>query len=177
MEVLFAFLVIKNVLVRKGADFGFRFSYWLYYFAAHRMHHDQVFSAFILSDGRYAAYPELIEFYAGIDRRRSDAVACLITDLARMNSDFLTRTRIASNLNPFGHATWSPDQAALKQLQDEVTNSMTQSALPAAVKDAVADKQLRSGSAILPGAWKIYRDGVPSSADAGDQRCRTRASE
>ena len=141
VEVLFAFLVIKNVLVRKGTDFGFRFSYWLYYFAAHRMHHDQVFSTFILRDGRYAAYPELIEFYAGIDRRRSDAVACLITDLARMNSDFLTRTRIAPNLNPFGHARWSPDQAALKQLQDEVTNSMTESALPAAVKDAVADKQ------------------------------------
>ena len=141
VEVLFAFLVIKNVLVRKGTDFGFRFSYWLYYFAAHRMHHDQVFSAFILRDGRYAAYPEMIEFYAGIDRRRSDAVACLITDLARMNSDFLTRTRIASNLNPFGHARWSPNQVALKQLQDEVTNSMTQSALPAAVKDAVADKQ------------------------------------
>ena len=141
VEVLFAFLVIKNVLVRKGTDFGFRFSYWLYYFAAHRMHHDQVFSAFILSDGRYAAYPELIEFYAGIDRRRSDAVACLITDLARMNSDFLTRTQIASNLNPFGHARWSPDRAALKRLQDEVTNSMTESALPAAVKDAAADKQ------------------------------------
>ena len=74
VEVLFAFLAIKNILVRKGTDFGFRFSYWLYYFAAHRMHHDQVFSVFILSDGRYAAYPELIEFYAGIDRRRSDAV-------------------------------------------------------------------------------------------------------
>ena len=141
VEVLFAFLVIKNVLVRKGTDFGFRFSYWLYYFAAHRMHQDQAFATFILSDGRYAAYPELIEFYAGIDRRRSDAVACLTTDLARMNSDFLTRTQIASNLNPFKHATWSPDQAALKQLQEEVTNSMTESALPAAVKDAVADKQ------------------------------------
>ena len=141
VDVLFAFLATKNVLVRKGTDFGFRFSYWLYYFAAHRMHHDHVFAAFILSDGRYAAYPELIEFYAGIDRRRSDAVACLTTDLARMNSDFLTRTQIASNLNPFGHAKWSPSQAALKQLQDEVTNSMTESALPAAVKDAVADKQ------------------------------------
>ena len=141
VEVLFAFLVIKNVLVRKGTDFGFRFSYWLYYFAAHRMHHDQTFSAFILSDGRYAAYPELIEFYAGIDRRRSDVVARLTTDLARMNSDFLTRTQIASDLNPFEHATWSLDEAALKQLEDEVSNSMTESALPAAVKDAVADKQ------------------------------------
>ena len=141
VEVLFAFLAITNVLVRKGTDFGFRFSYWLYYFAAHRMHHDEVFAAFILSDGRYAAYPELIEFYAGIDRRRHDAVACLTTDLARMNSDFLRRTQIASDLNPFAHATWAPDQAALEQLQDEVKNSMTASALPASVKDAVADRQ------------------------------------
>ena len=177
VEVLFAFLVIKNVFVRKGTDFGFRFSYWLYYFAAHRMHHDQVFSAFILSDGRYAAYPELIEFYAGIDRRRSDAVACLTSELARMNSDFLTRTQIASNLNPFGHARWSPDEAALKRLRDEVTNSMTESALPAAVKGHGSRQAIRSSPAILPGAWKIYRDVVPSSANASDQRCRTRASE
>ena len=100
VEVLFAFLAIENVLVRKGHEFGFRFSYWLYYFAAHRMHHDPDFAEFILSDRRYAAYPELIEFYAGIDRRRSDAVKCMTGDLARMNSDFLARTQIASGLNP-----------------------------------------------------------------------------
>ena len=141
VEVLFAFLAIKNVLVGKGADFGFRFSYWLYYFAAHRMHHNEDFASFILSEGRYAAYPELVEFYAGIDRRRHDAVACLTTDLARMNSEFLTRTQIAPDLNPFGHAKWAPDQAAVEQLSDEVRDSMTASTLPAAVKDAVADKQ------------------------------------
>ena len=141
VEVLFAFLAIKNVLVRKGADFGFRFSYWIYYFAAHRMHHDEEFATFILSDGRYRAYPELVEFYAGIDRRRRDAVACLTADLARMNGDFLARTQIAPNLNPFGSAKWEPDHAALEQLKDEVRESMTSSALPASVKDAVADRQ------------------------------------
>ena len=141
VEVLFAFLAIKNVLVRKGADFGFRFSYWLYYFGAHRMHHNEEFASFILSNGRYAAYPELIEFYAGIDRRRHDAVMRLTTDLARMNSDFLTRTQIAPGLNPFGHAKWKPDQTALEKLRGEVTDSLTSSALPAAVKDAVSDRQ------------------------------------
>ena len=141
VEVLFAFLAITNVLVRKGSDFGFRFSYWLYYFAAHRMHHNEEFASFILSDGKYAAYPELVEFYAGIDRRRHDAVVRLTADLARMNDDFLTRTRIAPKLNPFGHAKWEPDDAALEQLEGEVRDSMTASALPAAVKDAVADSQ------------------------------------
>ena len=140
VEVLFAFLAIENILVRKGADFGFRFSYWLYYFAAHRMHHNEEFASFILRDGRYAAYPELIEFYAGIDRRRSDAVSCLTRDLARMNADFLARTRIAADLNPFARAKWSPDDAALERLRHEVANSMAESALPPSVKDAVADK-------------------------------------
>ena len=141
VEVLFAFLAIKNVLVRRDDVFGFRFSYWLFYFAAHRMHHNEGFASFILNSRRYASYPELVEFYAGIDRRRHDAVACLATDLARMNSDFLTRTQIGSDLNPFRHAKWKPNQAALEQLQEEVKDSVTASALPTAVKDAVADSQ------------------------------------
>ena len=141
VEVLFAFLALTNILVRKGTDFGFRFSYWLYYFAAHRMHHNESFAAFILNDGRYAAYPELVEFYAGIDRRRHDAVTRLTSDLARMNSDFLARTRIRPDLNPFGHAKWEPDQAALEELREEVRSSMTASALPPAVKDAITDRQ------------------------------------
>ena len=140
VEVLFSFLAIKNVLVQKGNNFGFRFSYWLYYFAAHRMHHDQQFASFILSDRRYAAHPELVEFYAGIDRRRHDAVVRLTADLAGMNDDFLGRTKIAPDFNPFGHAKWKPDQAAIEQLREEVDDSMTSSALPAAVKDAVADR-------------------------------------
>ena len=81
------------------------------------MHHNNEFASFILSDGRYAAYPELVEFYAGIDRRRHDAVARLTTDLARMNSDFLERTQIAADLNPYGHAKWAPDQTALDDLR------------------------------------------------------------
>ena len=87
-EVLFAFLVSENILVRRGGMFEFRFSYWLYFFAAHRMHHSADFAAYILGDGRYAAFPEVIEFYTGIDRRRTDAVTILTSDLKRMNAAF-----------------------------------------------------------------------------------------
>ena len=58
-----------------------------------------------------------------------------------MNNDFLTRTGITSDLNPFGHAKWAPDQIALEELREEVSSSMTASALPAAVKDAISDRQ------------------------------------
>lgn len=140
VEVLFAFLESENILIRKGYDFGFRFNYWLHYFAAHRMLHDADFAEFILSDGRYAAYPEIIEFYAGIDRRRTDAIVRLTDDLKRMNEEFLKRTGIPADFNPFRGAKWEPREDELVRLKEEVTKSMEESALPAVVKDGIADQ-------------------------------------
>lgn len=63
VDVLFVFLATENIFVRRGLEFEFRFSYWLYFFAAHRMHHDPSFAEFVLNDGRYSAYPELIDSF------------------------------------------------------------------------------------------------------------------
>jgi predicted MPP superfamily phosphohydrolase len=139
IEVLFAFLATENVFIRKGLEFEFRFSYWLYFFAAHRMHHDSKFAEFILSDFRYSAFPEIVEFYAGIDRRREDAVIRLTEDLKGMNAEFLNRTGIPAEFNPLKIAHWSPSDEVLERLQREVTESIAGSALPAEVKDALAD--------------------------------------
>ena len=145
-EVLFAFLVSENILIRKGFMFEFRFSYWLYFFAAHRMHHDSMFAEFILSEGRYSAIPEIIEFYTGIDRRRSDAVSRLTEDLKRMNSEFLNRTGIAENFNPYQEAKWTPSDKSLKEMERHVAESVAESTLPATIKDAMADKGYNPGS-------------------------------
>jgi hypothetical protein len=139
-EVLFAFLVTENIFVRKGTLFGFRFSYWLYFFAAHRMHHDSNFAEYILADHRYSSMPEIIEFYTGIDRRRSDAVEHLTKDLKRMNSDFLKRTGISEDFNPFQHALWVPSAESLEDMKQLVDASVAESTLPTVVKDAIADK-------------------------------------
>jgi predicted MPP superfamily phosphohydrolase len=140
VDVLFGFLVTENIFVRKGLEFEFRFNYWLYFFAAHRMHHDSKFAEFILSERRYSAFPEIIEFYAGIDRRRSDAVIRLTEDLKLMNADFSKRTGIPAEFNPFRNAQWSPTTDAIAQLKQEVENSMAESTLPAVVKDRIADQ-------------------------------------
>ncbi|WP_347987733.1 metallophosphoesterase [Methylomonas sp. AM2-LC] len=139
IEVLFAFLAMEHIFVRKGTEFEFRFNYWLYFFAAHRMHHDPNFAEFILTDRRYSAFPEIIEFYAGIDRRRSDAVNRLTEDLMNMNADFLKRTSISADFNPLRHALWTPKNESLEKLKQEVELSMTESSLPSAIKDAIAD--------------------------------------
>ena len=139
VAVLFSFLVSEKILVRRGLQFAFRFSYWLYYFAAHRMHHSPEFAAYIFNDMRYSTFPEVIEFYTGIDRRRTDAVLKLTEDLDRMDAEFLGRTRIDSELNPFATALWTPSDESIKALQQQVVDSIKESALPAVIKDAIAD--------------------------------------
>lgn len=144
-EILFVFLMSENILIRKGLYFGFRFSYWLFFFAAHRMHHSNEFAKFILSDYRYSAYPEIIEFYTGIDRRRSDAIAQLTLDLKTMNSEFLLRTGISESFNPFQQALWNPNSESIVRMQQEVSEGVSESTLPAEVKDAIADESYDRG--------------------------------
>jgi predicted phosphodiesterase len=141
IEVLFSFLATENLFVRKGIEFEFRFNYWLYFFAAHRMHHDPNFAEFILADNRYSAFPEIVEFYAGIDRRRTDAVVRLTQDLRRMNGAFLERTGIPADFNPLKDARWALGDEHLEQLQREVSDGIAGSSLPAEVKDRIADEK------------------------------------
>lgn len=137
--VLFSFLVSESILVRKGLQFAFRFSYWLYYFAAHRMYHRPEFATYIFEDMRYSTFPEVIEFYTGIDRRRTDAVLKLTEDLNGIDAEFLNRTGINPALNPLATALWNPSEDSVRALQQQVVDSIQESALPAAVKDAIAD--------------------------------------
>lgn len=139
-EFLFSFLATEHIFVRKGVEFEFRFNYWLYFFAAHRMHHDSGFAEFIMADRRYSAFPEIIEFYAGIDRRRTDVVIRLTEDLKKMNADFLRRTGIHAEFNPLKNILWTPTDDSLTTLKREINESMVESALPSIVKDAYADQ-------------------------------------
>ncbi len=141
IEVLFAFLVSENILVRRGLEFGFRFIYWLYYFAAHRMHHSPEFAQFILAERKYSAFPEIMEFYAGIDRMRADAVDRLAKDLDEMDADFLQRSGIPTEYSPFAHIRWATTAEAVEKVKQQLAESIAESALPAEVKDAIADRR------------------------------------
>jgi predicted MPP superfamily phosphohydrolase len=138
-DVLFNFLCSENIFIRRGIEFGFRHAYWRFYFTALRMHHSAEFAVFILSESRYTAFPEVIEFYTGIDRQRTDAVRQLTADLRQMDAEFLFRTQIAPDFNPLADAKWNPDENSVSRMHREVTEGIQESALPSEVKDAVAD--------------------------------------
>lgn len=140
VDVLFMFLASERIIVQRGGKFEFRFAYWLHYFAAHRMHHSADFRSFMLDEGRYIFFPEIIEFYSGIDRRRDDAVKVAIRDLKRLNEGFSDRSGISPKFNPYSSAEWRPSGSYLEEVSEEIEDEVKGSALPQEAKDAIADR-------------------------------------
>jgi len=90
--------------------FWFHFVHWILFFAAHRMYHDDEFAEFVLQDRRYARFPENIEFYSGIDRRRTGLLQRLRDDLRELNKSVNGRIDVSEEFNPYDLARWSPSQ-------------------------------------------------------------------
>jgi hypothetical protein len=139
-HVVFDVLYHNNILLKHGGNFYFRFSYWIFYFVAQRMHHDQSFADYILSDMRYAQYPEIIEFYTGADRKRDDALKVIINDLRACFISVKNSCGLPEGLNPYRHATWEASPQAQEKMQEAITNGVRESNLPAEIKDRYEDR-------------------------------------
>ncbi|HET7831410.1 MAG TPA: metallophosphoesterase [Gallionella sp.] len=139
-QVVFDVLFANNILVKRGSFFWFKFSYWIFYFAAQRMHHDQNFANYIFEHMRYAQHPELIEFYTGIDRRRDDALQILIKDIKACSESIKNKCGLPEGLNPYEFATWKPSPETEAQMQQVIADGVLESTLPAAIKDQFADR-------------------------------------
>jgi hypothetical protein len=158
VEVVFDVLHRNNILVRCGGEFCFRFSYWIFYFAAQRMYHDQEFAAFVLGDMRYITYPEIIEFYTGIDRRRQNALAILIEDIRKTADEVETKCGLPDGLNPYKFAAWAPSTDVVEQMHREIADGVRQSTLPAVVKDQYADRTYDRTRPYHQGIQRILRE-------------------
>ena len=139
VHIVFDILYANHILVPFESHFCFKFTYWIFYFAAQRMHHDQVFAEFIYADMHYARFPEIIEFYTGIDRRRDDALNVLTRDLKCVNALVQDRYGIPDEINPYMFIQWQPSTAMLEQMQNVVRDGVSASKLPTAIKDQYAD--------------------------------------
>jgi len=63
------------------------------------MNMNQKFRETIYRDKRYIDYPEIIEFYTGIDRNKEDALIVLSKDLEDTLLTVRTKVNIPNNLN------------------------------------------------------------------------------
>jgi hypothetical protein len=141
VQIVFDVLFSNNILIKCENGFRFKFSYWIYYFIAQRMHHNLDFSNFILEDMRYAKFPEVIEFYTGIDRRRDDALKTLIKDIRESSDRVQARCGLPDGLNPYRFAKWQASPKMLEQMQNEISDGVQESNLPESIKDSYADSQ------------------------------------
>ena len=141
VHIVFDVLFANNILVKSQELFRFKFAYWVYYFLAQRMCHSKEFAEFILKDMYYTRFPEVIEFYTGIDRQREDALRILIQDIRASSDKVLERCGIPDGFNPYRLCKWQASAQMLEQMQDELSNGIQDSNFPESIKDSYADRQ------------------------------------
>ncbi|MBI3173120.1 MAG: hypothetical protein HYZ25_05335 [Chloroflexi bacterium] len=139
VQVVFDVLHINNILIERGSLFCFRFTYWIFYFSAKRMHHEPEFASYILQDMRYTSYPEIIEFYTGIDRKREDALKVLIDDVQSLCDTVEEKCGFPKDLNPYKYGQWKPSKENIEKMRDELNKGVKESNLPDFIKDQYAD--------------------------------------
>lgn len=141
IEVVFNVLTNNSIIVNSG--FGkhkFKSSFWIYYFGAKRMHNDESFKNYIFSSQKYSSFPEIIEFYTGIDRNRDDALKILLTDIRLTKSSVEEKLGIKDEINPLHLAQWKPTEEQIEKMQNELSENVLTSNLPDAIKDKYLDK-------------------------------------
>ena len=103
------------------------------------MHHEPEFANYILQDMRYISYPEIIEFYTGIDRKREDALKILIDDIQDLCDTVEQKCGFPKDLNPYKFGQWKPSQESIEKMRDELSKGVKESNLPDFIKDQYAD--------------------------------------
>ena len=140
IPIILDILYENNIVVQRGPHFYFKFSYWILYFSAHRMHHDEDFAEYVFAQRRYARYPEIIEFYTGIDRKREDALMRLLSDIKESVKAVQDMLGLPRDLNPYRLDIWKATPEAENRMHEEVAKGIQESNLPASIKDHYSDR-------------------------------------
>ncbi|MBX7155785.1 MAG: DUF4062 domain-containing protein [Bacteriodetes bacterium] len=141
IDLVFDILELNSIIVKHFDGYCFRASFWIFYFAAKRMHTDETFRNYVYSSKTYLTNPEIIEFYTGIDRSRTDAVIIVENELRRTIEIVEQKIQISSDFNPFNSMQWNPTEEQLTTLKNKISDTIQGSGLPEVVKDQHADSQ------------------------------------
>lgn len=118
----------------------FRNSYWVFYFIAQRMKMNKEFLESVYSQKKYIDYPEIIEFYTGIDRNRDDAIQILNKDLTETLQTVKAKVNIPDSINPYKSISWIPEIESLEREEKKIGEDVVSSGLPDEIKDKYSDK-------------------------------------
>jgi hypothetical protein len=134
----------NNILVDYGNQTAFRHRHWILYFAAEWMRHDEEFRLFVLAEMNYVNYAEVMEFYAGTDGKRADALETILSDLNSLITEVDNKIGIERSFDPLSQLLWDPTDEYLEQARLQIAERVESSNLPSEIKDEHADRSYQS---------------------------------
>nr|GFB54954.1 hypothetical protein [Tanacetum cinerariifolium] len=140
VSVVFDTLFNNNIITKGSDGFSFRATHWIYYFAARRMYANTEFKEYILNNDSYASFPEIIEFYTGIDRDRGEVLEKLTADLSTACDSFERKSGLSIDLNPLDSVEWNPSSDSVAEAEKLISDNIAGNAVPALLKDQHADR-------------------------------------
>jgi len=158
IDAMLEVLLENNILVRNGNQMAFRHRYWIFFFAAEWMRHDDEFRQFVLKDRNYVNYPEIIEFYTGIDGKRADAMETLLSDLTLLISQVEQKIGIERSFDPLSQLLWNPTDEFIQHAKSQIAERIESSNLPADIKDKHADGHYQSAAPYNQSIRKFFTD-------------------
>ncbi len=158
VDAMLNILLENKILIKNGNNMAFRHRFWIFYFAAEWMRHDDEFRQFILKDRNYVNYPEIIEFYSGIDGKRSDAVETLLADLTNLTIEVEEKIGIEPSFDPLSPLLWNPSDEFIKMARRQIDAKVGTSNLPANIKDKQADAHYQSAAPYDQNISKFLND-------------------
>jgi hypothetical protein len=160
LNYLLTALKDNSIIVSYGSNVNyFKNAYWVFYFIAQRMNMNKNFCAIIYQDKTYIDYPEIIEFYTGIDRNKEDALIMLSKDIGETLQTVRNKVNLPMDLNPFKAIQWKPDIPTLEKEEAKISEQVITSGLPDEVKDKYEDKnynQIRPYNQVINSVMRDY---------------------
>lgn len=157
-EVIFDVLYANGIIIQRCDRFCFKFSYWVLYFAAHRMHQNDDFADYVLTDMNYTTYPEIIEYYAGIRRNSSKVLRVLYDDVNRTRKCVEAKCKLPEDFDIYSELRWSPTDESLDTVKDMLEAGAKGSRLPDEIKDHYADKSYDVSKPMRQSMHKILEE-------------------
>lgn len=158
VNYLFDILLNNQIIAHYDNTYCFRFTYWVYYFAAMQMHNNPSFASYILTEKRYIHYPEIMEFYTGKDRRREDAAKLMIDDLNKASESVHEKVGIPDEWNPFMHLKCEQSQEQSERMLKDLENNLQVTKLPDEIKDSIADMNYDQTKPFNQAVFKVLED-------------------
>lgn len=154
-------LLFDNTIFSQKSDnlIFFKNAYWVFFFVAQRMYMNEEFRDKIYRDKRYIDFPEIMEFYTGIDRNRTDALKLLSNELELTLKEVISKVNIPDSINPYKSITWAPDVESLEKEEAIISKNVISSGLPDEIKDKYEDRnynQIRPYNQVINSVMRDY---------------------